>query len=183
MTSIFIALIGLAVPKVFAPASARTTAGSAHNASNVQIATTTTAVKLAAPKARSGYVLVKRVVDGDTIQLDSGQKVRYIGVNTPESVDPRKAVQCFGKEASKKNAELVAGKLVRLVKDVSNTDKYGRLLRYVYLEDGTFVNESLVREGYAEVMTIPPNVAKSKLFRDAAKEARAAKLGLWSACK
>lgn len=126
---------------------------------------------------------VTRVVDGDTIQIDSGEKVRYIGINTPETVDPRTSVQCFGKEASAFNKQLVEGRDVKLVVDVSETDKYGRLLRYVYLNDGTFVNLELVKKGYARVDTFPPDVAHAKEFVAADHAARLAKLGLWSACK
>lgn len=125
--------------------------------------------------------LVKRVVDGDTIELDNGEKVRYIGINTPESVDPRRKVECFGKEASVYNKELVEGKEVRLERDISERDTYGRLLRFVYLEDGTFVNEVLVREGYAFVSTYPPDVVKQDIFRQAELEARNEKRGLWNA--
>lgn len=131
----------------------------------------------------SPQYLVTRIVDGDTIQIETGQKVRYIGMNTPESVDPRKPVECFGKEASEKNKELVLNKKVYLIKDVSETDKYGRLLRYVYLEDGTFINSELVKQGYASVMTVPPDVKYSALFLDFQKQAKDSKLGLWSACK
>jgi len=127
--------------------------------------------------------LVTRVIDGDTIEIETGEKVRYIGMDTPETVDPRKPVQCFGEEASAKNKELVLNKKVKLVKDVSETDKYGRLLRFVYLEDGTLVNLELVKEGFAQVMTIPPDVAHSDDFVKAAKEAREAKRGLWGACQ
>ena len=132
---------------------------------------------------RESTAIVTRVVDGDTIVIDTGEKVRYIGMNTPESVDPRRPVQCFGKEASEYNKQLVTGKKVRLVKDVSETDKYGRLLRYVYLEDGTFVNEKLVRDGYASVMTIPPDVQLSNIINAAEREARADRRGFWAACK
>lgn len=131
----------------------------------------------------SDYFLVTRVVDGDTIQIETGQKVRYIGINTPESVDPRRAVQCFGDEASGYNKKLVAGQKVKLVKDVKDMDKYGRLLRYVYLPNGDFVNLKLAREGYATVMTIPPNVKYAALFIEAVRKAREAKLGLWSECR
>lgn len=123
---------------------------------------------------------VKRVIDGDTIEMGSGEKVRYIGVNTPESVDPRKGVECFGKEASQFNRELVEGKVVRLERDISDRDRYGRLLRFVYLEDGTFVNELLVREGYASVSTYPPDVTKKNFFLSAENEARKAEKGLWN---
>lgn len=127
--------------------------------------------------------LVTRVIDGDTILIDGGQKVRYIGVNSPESVDPRRPVECFGKEAAAYNKKLVEGKKVFLKKDVSETDKYGRLLRYVNLTDGTFVNLKLVEDGYANVMTIPPDVKYSGMFVAAEKAARAAGKGLWSLCK
>jgi endonuclease YncB( thermonuclease family) len=130
----------------------------------------------------SEYVLVNRVIDGDTIELETGEKVRYIGINTPESVDPRRGVQCFGQEASAYNKAVVVGKNVRLVKDVSNTDKYGRLLRYVYLPDGTFVNLTLVQNGYARASTFPPDVKYSKTFMAAEREAREAGRGLWSGC-
>lgn len=125
---------------------------------------------------------VARVVDGDTIVIDTGQKVRYIGMNTPETVDPRKPVECFGQEASAKNKELVAGQTVRLVKDTSETDKYGRLLRYVYVGD-TMINLELVKQGYAYTETVPPDVKYASLFTAAQHQAQAAKLGLWSACK
>lgn len=122
---------------------------------------------------------VSRVVDGDTIKLENGETVRYIGIDTPETVDPRRAVGCFGKEASDKNKELVLGKEVRLVKDVSETDTYKRLLRYVYVGD-LFVNEYLVREGFARASSYPPDVRHRDLFRDAEREAREAKRGLWA---
>src|SRR3990172_7201954 len=78
-------------------------------------------------------VKVTRVIDGDTIELGDGRRVRYIGIDTPETVDPRKPVECFGKEAAAKNRELVDGKMVEMEKDASETDKYGRLLRYIYV--------------------------------------------------
>ncbi len=126
--------------------------------------------------------LVKRVVDGDTIELDNGDKVRYIGVNTPETVDPRKPVECFGNEAKAKNKELVEWKLVRLEKDVTDKDRYGRLLRYVFVQN-TFVNDLLVREGYANVATYPPDVRYASQFLESERAARENKMGLWSNCK
>lgn len=127
---------------------------------------------------------VVHVVDGDTIKLENGQVVRYIGIDTPETVDPRKPVQCFGKEASDKNRELVEGKEVKLEKDVSETDKYGRILRYVYIGD-TFVNDYLVRNGYAHSYSYPPDVKYQDQFKKAEEEARNNKRGLWAddACK
>lgn len=125
--------------------------------------------------------LVTRVIDGDTIEIEGGIKVRYIGIDTPETVDPRKPVQCFGVEASNKNKELVEGKRVRLEQDISEADKYGRLLRYVYVY-GTFVNDYLVRQGYAYAYTYPPDVKYSEQFVQAQKEARENNRGLWSGC-
>lgn len=132
--------------------------------------------------APPGYALVTRVVDGDTIEVDGGRKVRYLGMDTPETVDPRKAVQCFGHEASEYNRSLVQDQFVRLVRDVEDTDRYGRLLRYIYREDGTFVNLKLVADGYAHVYTWPPNVAHTQEFVAAQASARTAGRGLWSAC-
>jgi micrococcal nuclease len=127
---------------------------------------------------------VVRAVDGDTIvvRLDGReQRVRYIGVNTPESVDPRRPAQCFGKEAAARNHELVAAKIVRLDRDVSDVDQFGRLLRYVFV-DGRFVNAELVREGYAQAVTHPPDLKYADLFRSLEHEARAANRGLWHGC-
>lgn len=125
--------------------------------------------------------LVTRVIDGDTIQLENGKTVRYIGIDTPETKDPRKSLQCFGKEALGKNKELIEGKRVRLEKDVSETDKYGRLLRYVYVGD-IFVNDYLVRQGYANASTFPPDVKYQEMFIQAQQEARENKRGLWTSC-
>jgi micrococcal nuclease len=132
--------------------------------------------------SKNNFYKVKRVVDGDTILLENGQKVRYIGINTPESVDPRRPVQCFGKEASKRNKELVEGKIVRLEKDIEDKDKYGRLLRYVFLPNGAFINYELVKQGYASVYTFPPNVKYVNKFRQAQNIAKENNLGLWSMC-
>lgn len=127
--------------------------------------------------------IVKRVIDGDTIELDNGKKLRYIGIDTPERIPS----SCFAAEAAGKNEELVLGKEVRLEKDVSETDRYGRLLRYVYVRNSVsgeevFVNENLVREGYATAVTYPPDVKYTDLFRQADKEARENKRGLWDKC-
>lgn len=121
---------------------------------------------------------VTRVIDGDTIEIEGGQRVRYIGVDTPEVTG---TAECFGIQASNKNKELVLNKNVELEKDVSETDRYGRLLRYVYI-DGAMVNESLVREGFANASTYPPDVKHQSLFRTAEQEARNNNKGLWSAC-
>lgn len=125
---------------------------------------------------------VVNVVDGDTIdvEIDGEQyRVRYIGVNTPETVDPRRPVECFGEEASAQNKKLVAGKTVGLLKDVSETDQYGRLLRYVWLTPKDMVNAMLVKDGYAESTAYPPDVAYQDLFDSLEEEARNAGRGLW----
>ncbi|MFN0149951.1 MAG: thermonuclease family protein [bacterium] len=123
--------------------------------------------------------LVARVVDGDTIVLSSGEKVRYIGVDTPETVHPEKPVEFMGKEAAAFNKALVEGKDVRLEYDVERKDKYGRTLAYVFL-DTTFVNIELIRQGYAQILTIPPNVKYADLFLTLQRNAREAGRGLWN---
>jgi micrococcal nuclease len=126
---------------------------------------------------------VQRVVDGDTVVLSGGERVRYIGVDTPESVKPGTPVQCFAKAASHENERLVAGERVRLRYDAERRDRYGRLLAYVYrARDGLFVNAELVRLGFATTLTIPPNVAHATEFRRLARSARARGRGLWSRC-
>jgi micrococcal nuclease len=130
-----------------------------------------------------GVAVVARVVDGDTIVLRGGERVRYIGMDTPESVKPGTPVQCYAKAAGRENRRLVAGRRVRLRYDVEHRDRYGRTLAYVYrAPDGLFVNAELVRRGYARVLTIPPNVEHASLFRRLAARARAADRGLWASC-
>ena len=125
---------------------------------------------------------VVKVIDGDTIELENGQKVRYIGIDTPELVHPSKPLECFAKEAQEKNKELVLGKEVTLEKDISEIDKYGRLLRYVWVEN-ILVNEILVQEGYAQVSTYPPDVKYQERFIEAQRKAREENKGLWSGCQ
>jgi micrococcal nuclease len=124
---------------------------------------------------------VSKVIDGDTIEITykgKNYRVRYIGIDTPESVHPNRPVEPFGKEAAAKNKELVSGKEVYLIRDVSQTDKYGRLLRYV-IADGIFVNYELVKQGYAYAVTYPPDVACAEAFLAAQRAAQAAGRGLW----
>ena len=129
---------------------------------------------------------VTRIVDGDTIKVDidgTEYAVRYIGIDTPETVDPRKPVEFMGKEASAKNKELVGEKPVHLERDVSETDGYGRLLRYVWVEqdrEWVMVNAELVRLGYAQVATYPPDVKYQSLFLELQRQAKQQKLGLWA---
>ncbi len=123
---------------------------------------------------------VERVIDGDTIVLVGGERVRYIGMDTPEmGTDPR---ECFAEQATARNKALVAGKEVALRMDVRDRDRYRRLLRYVYLPDGTFVNAVLVEEGYATAATFPPDVLFSDTFTRLERQARSSGVGLWSAC-
>lgn len=127
----------------------------------------------------SQLATVDRVIDGDTIELSTGERVRYIGIDTPETVHPSKPVEYYGKEASEFNKRLVEGKQVRLEFDIQLTDKYGRTLAYVYLMDGTFVNAELVKQGYARVSTYPPNVKHTDEFLSLEREARGGRRGLW----
>ena len=137
--------------------------------------------------AGSGRVAhVLRVVDGDTIlvRLDGTQeRVRYIGMDTPETVKPGAPVACFGKRASAENHRLVDGRDVRLVADREARDRYGRMLAYVYrASDGLLVNAELLRGGYARPLSITPNVRFAARFADLARAARTSGRGLWSAC-
>jgi micrococcal nuclease len=133
---------------------------------------------------RTGRVV--RVSDGDTIRVAVGgreERVRYIGIDAPESVTPGAPVECFGRAAARANARLVAGRRVRLVTDAEERDRFGRLLAYVYrADDGRFVNAALVRAGFAVPLTVPPNVRHAERFRALATEAREQGRGLWSAC-
>jgi micrococcal nuclease len=139
------------------------------------------------PSSSSSRARVVRVVDGDTILVSVDgreERVRYIGVDTPETVKPNTPVQCYGKKASAFNHALVEGREVRLVADAEKRDRYGRLLAYVYrADDGLFVNAELVRRGYATTLTIAPNVRFATRFRDLAAGARRAGRGLWSTCE
>jgi micrococcal nuclease len=127
---------------------------------------------------------VTRVIDGDTIEVRIGgeeDEVRYIGIDTPETVKPGTPVQCFGPQASALNHRLVEGRRVSLVFDRERRDVYGRLLAYVYVER-RFVNAYLVRRGYARTLTIPPNVSHAGLFHRLARNAGQDGLGLWRVC-
>jgi micrococcal nuclease len=124
---------------------------------------------------------VVRVVDGDTIEVSiagASYTVRYIGVDTPETRRPGTAVQPYGPEATEANERLVLGKAVYLEKDVSETDRFGRLLRYVWVGD-VMANEELVAQGYARVSTYPPDVKHTERFLAAERQAREAGRGLW----
>jgi len=119
---------------------------------------------------------VTRVIDGDTIIIGTGQRVRYIGIDTPETHPEQEA---YGMEAWQANRKLVAGKKVRLEKDVSDTDRYGRLLRYVYVDE-TLVNAELARLGLAEAKAYPPDTKYQDLLEQMEEEARQAGRGMWA---
>ena len=130
------------------------------------------------PYSVATYV-VTRVVDGDTIVVDRVGTVRLIGVDTPETVDPRRPVQYFGKEAAEFTRRMALSKSVHLEFDTSLHDRYGRTLAYVYLPDGTLLNAEIIRQGYGYVYARYP-FKFLELFREYEREARAAGRGLWS---
>jgi len=121
-----------------------------------------------------------RVIDGDTIVLDGEETIRLIGVDTPETKDPRKPVQYFGQEAYKFTRSLVEGKRVRIEFDQERVDKHGRTLAYVYLEDGTFLNAEIIKQGYGFAYTQFPFKYLEE-FRQYEREARENERGLWAA--
>ncbi|MBU0549370.1 MAG: thermonuclease family protein [Candidatus Omnitrophica bacterium] len=136
--------------------------------------------------------MVTRVVDGDTLVLSGRQKVRLIGIDTPEMHESDKlfydaqksktdiqSIMALGRESYQFTRSLVEGKRVRIEFDAERYDKYGRLLGYVYLKDNTFINAEIVKQGYASLLTIPPNVKYTDLFRALHQEARMNKRGLW----
>jgi micrococcal nuclease len=133
-----------------------------------------------------GAARVVRVVDGDTIVVRLGgryEKLRYIGMDTPESVKPGVPVQCYAERASRENERLVAGRQVRVVVGAEPRDRYGRLLAYVYrASDGRFVNAALVAGGYARTLTIPPNDRFAPRLAALQRAAQRADRGLWRAC-
>jgi micrococcal nuclease len=143
-------------------------------------------------KADYNNILVARAVDGDTLKLGNGERVRLIGIDTPEMHDSSKlyrdsqrsgqdinVIKKLGKKAYAYTRGLVEGKKVRLEFDLEKKDKYGRLLAYVYLQDGTFVNAEIVKQGFASLMTIPPNVKYADHFFKLYQEARENNRGLW----
>lgn len=138
-----------------------------------------------APSSHNGLVPVVRVVDGDTVILSidgRDESVRLIGLDTPETVDPRKPVQCFGKEASEKAKTMLTDKRVRIERDPSQSerDKYDRLLVYLYLEDGTLFNKYMIEEGYGHEYTYITPYIHQQEFKSAEAFARTAQKGLWA---
>ena len=125
---------------------------------------------------------VVRVIDGDTIEIASGEHVRYLAIDTPQTVHPEKPVQCYGKEASDRNKELVEGRKVKLLREGEDKDKFGRLLRYVFA-DGILVNAELVWEGYAYAKSYDIEPSLYQVMVQLERSAREAKRGLWAACE
>jgi micrococcal nuclease len=139
--------------------------------------------KVPAPRLSStgGQATVVAVLDGDTIIINGGQKVRYAGLNTPETHHPDKLPEYCGQEAFEANRRLVAGQTVRLEFDALRRDKYGRLLAYVYV-NSLFVNAELIRQGYAQVSTYKENQRHHEEFDRLQQHAIAARRGLWGGC-
>ncbi len=137
------------------------------------------------PAGPTETAVVVRIVDGDTIIVDRGmgdERLRYVGIDAPESVKPGSPVEFMGREASAANAALVEGREVALERDVSDRDRFDRLLRYVWLRDGDgwlLVNLELVRQGYASAVSFPPDVRLQDELRAAERVARDTGLGLW----
>lgn len=130
----------------------------------------------------AGYELVVKVIDGDTLKLAGGERVRLIGVDTPETKHPRKAMQCFGEEAYRFTRGMAEGKKVKLEYDWQPRDRYGRLLGYVYLPDGTFLNAEILKQGFAFAYTRYPFKYLEE-FRQYEREARDEGRGLWGECE
>ena len=124
---------------------------------------------------------VIRVIDGDTVELKNGERLRYNDIDTPETVHPNKPVECYGPQASSKNKELVEGEIIFVELGNPAKDRYGRLLGYVYIDD-LFVNAELVRGGYAEVNSYGNPGSKLSNLLDIEKNAKESMKGLWGAC-
>jgi micrococcal nuclease len=196
MAIVFVAILIGYLVGVRSPGSSGRGAGNARPAPAATHATRTPGPPTPAAASPFGSVpfgeteqaRVVRIVDGDTIVVDRGrgnEKLRYIGMDTPETVDPNSPVEWMGPQASKANAALVAGKTVTLERDVSEVDRYRRLLRDVWVRDPgrpsgwLFVNLELVERGYAQVTTFPPDVRYVDVLLAAQRRARDAGLGLW----
>jgi len=178
------ALLAAACDDASSPFATGTTAIATDDTTDSTSAGSSAAGQGTLPAEQGRRVVVERVIDGDTIVVSGGERVRLIGIDTPETVKPGSPVECFGREASRRLDELLpAGTDVLLVADVDARDRYDRTLSYVYREhDGLFVNASLVGDGYAYAYTVPPNVAHAEEFADLQGEAQASDRGLWSAC-
>lgn len=153
-----------------------------NHQSIVVLNSTSVSHNLNSPTPSFSYAKVTKIIDGDTFVIDTGQHVRYIGVNTPEI----ETNECYATEAGEINEDMIIGREVRLEKDTSDTDKYGRLLRYVYVDEGSdgweMVNNELVKIGLAKVETVPPDTKHKNDFANSENYAKENKLGLWGKC-
>lgn len=150
--------------------------------STTQPSTTVNRPGIAEPNA-----IVEFVIDGDTVDfLFDGveERVRLIGIDTPETKRPNEPIECFGPEATEFVKQLLpVGTPVRVERDIVNRDDFGRLLGYVYrADDGIFINYEIMRQGFAQTLSIPPNDLYAELFADAARAAESDNVGLWAAC-
>jgi len=137
------------------------------------------------PRPTRRTAIVTRVVDGDTAHVSfrgGDVTIRFIGVDTPETVAPGQPVECYGPEASRFTMDALTGERVGLEFDVDRIDLYGRTLAYLWMADGSLFNETLVRDGFATVATYPPDTKYVRRFRAAQRAAKAAGRGLWGAC-
>jgi len=184
--AIMLVLLGAGCDTAQNTTNINTTKANKVDKTNQVKVTTSTKITTSSQKQIKQVKLYKvvSVVDGDTIKViynGNTESVRLVGIDTPETVHPTKPVQCFGKEASNKMKKLVEGKTVKLMVDKKGTerDKYKRLLRHIYLEDGTFVNKEMVKQGYAYAYLTYPFEYKED-FKKAESEAKKNKLGLWA---
>jgi len=186
----FFFLLALVFSCVYVVYTQGNTHTSAYNTPTKVTPNKTSLVRTDASNQKTNFVFYRviSVVDGDTFQVNMNGKietVRVLGIDTPETVDPKQPVGCYGKQASQYADHLLYQKLVRLETDTSQDDRdvYGRLLRYVWLEDGTFFNEKMLREGYAREYTFIHPYYYQTEFTKIAQEAQTAKRGLWGACR
>lgn len=156
--------------------------GQAQEQLEILVAETTDAPVVFDEAAIYESALVVRVVDGDTVELDSGERVRYIGMDAPElNSRNASAAECYATESAQANREWVEGVVVKLEKDRTNRDRYGRLLRYVWVDE-VMINEWLVQEGFATQITYPPDRKYEDRLMEAQLSARAKNIGLWRDC-
>jgi micrococcal nuclease len=156
--------------------------------SNVTVTSTASMPSSHPPKSSAAApptVTVTRVVDGDTAHVElrgHDVTIRFIGIDTPETVAPGQPIECFGPEASNFTTQRLTGAQVRLEFDVDRIDPYGRTLAYIWMPDDSLFNETLVRRGFATVATYPPDTAYVHRFETAQRTAKNAGVGLWGAC-
>jgi micrococcal nuclease len=168
---LFILLIGLVLG----------CAGETAPVPKVDIDTTVQESKIENDKSELVQYEVIRVIDGDTVELKNGERLRYNDIDTPETVHPSKPIECYGPEASKENEELVEGEIILVELGNPKKDKYGRLLGYVFVGD-KFVNAELVKGGYAEVNSYGNPGSKIDELMNMEKDAKQKSIGLWGKC-